>query len=119
MGIHTKNRPFASYEYAAREYDDAFRQHLVGEIVAAIAQASICSDDTSPRIMALRTGETCEALISCLISFAAMSPHFDTPSHLREFAETLAKRFRREVARARAEGFCSDFIHGACKGGTA
>jgi hypothetical protein len=69
--------------------------------------------------MALRTGETVEALIVCLISFAAMSPHFDTPSHLREFAETLAKRFRRDVAKARAEGFCSDFNHGARKGGNA
>jgi hypothetical protein len=115
----TTEFPRTSYERATREYDEDFRQHLVGEIITAIVQASICSDDTTPRIMALRTGETCEALISCLISFAAMSPHFDTPSHLREFAETLAKRFRREVARARAEGYCEDFIFGTRRGGTA
>jgi hypothetical protein len=52
-----------------------------------------------------------------MISFAAMSPHFDTPSHLREFAETLAKRIRREVAKARAEGVFGHF--GGRKGGTA
>jgi hypothetical protein len=69
--------------------------------------------------MAIRTGETLEALISCMISFVAMSPHFDTPSHLREFAEGLAKRVRREVAKARAGGFCEDFIFGAQKGGSA
>jgi hypothetical protein len=68
-------------------------------------------------VIALTTGETCEALIACLISFAAMSPHFDTPSHLREFAETLAKRVRRDVAKACAEGFCSDFIMGTQRQG--
>jgi hypothetical protein len=86
---------------------------LTGEILNAIAQASIVSDPDL-RIMALRVGETLEALITCLVSFAAMSPHFDVPSHTREFAENLAKRFRREVARARAQGGLGvDFIVGA------
>ena len=66
-----------------------------------------------------RTGETIEALTICMIPFAAMSPHFDTPSHLREFAEGTAKRIRREVSRARAEGYGEDFIFGARKGGNA
>src|SRR5215813_6241842 len=94
-----------TYERATRDYDEEFKRALISEIINAIAKASMVTD---ANIMALRVGETCEALISCLISFAAMSPHFDTPSHLREFAETLAKRFRREVSRARAEGFCDD-----------
>lgn len=105
-----------TYGRAVAGYDEKFRQHLVGEIITAVAKASMVTD---ANIMALRVGETTEALLSVLISFAAMSPHFDTPSNLREFAETLARRFRREVGRARAEGFCSDFIHGARKGGTA
>jgi len=54
-----------------------------------------------------------------MISFAAMSPHFDTPSHLHEFAETTAKRICREVARARAEGFGEKFIFGTRRGGAA
>jgi hypothetical protein len=107
-----------TYERAVREYDEEFKRALISEIIDAVAKASLVTDPEL-RVMAIRTGETCEALISCLISFAAMSPHFDTPSHLREFAETLAKRFRREVAKARAEGFCEDFIFGARKGGTA
>jgi hypothetical protein len=41
------------------------------------------------------------------------------PSHLREFAKSTAKRIRREVAKARAGGHYSDFIHGARRGGTA
>ena len=103
--------PRTTYERAVREYDEAFQRHLTGAIVNAIAEASIVTDPDL-RIMALRIGETIEALTSCLISFAAMSPHFDTPSHLREFAETTATK-------ARGEGFCSDFVFDARKGGTA
>jgi hypothetical protein len=107
------------YARATREYDEDFKRELIAEIVTAIAEASICTDNTTPRIMALRIGETLEALTLCMISFAAMSRHFDTPSNLREFAETLAKRFRREVGKARAKGFCSDFVFGAREGGNA
>jgi hypothetical protein len=110
--------PRTTYERATREYDKDFERNLVSEIISAIAKVSIVTD-ADLRIMALRTGETVEALTTVLIAMAAMSPHFDTPSNLREFAETLAKRFRREVAKARAEGFCSDFVFGARKGGNA
>ena len=108
--------PRTTWSRATAGYDEDFQRELIGEIITAIAKASIVTD---ANVMALRTGETLEALISCMISFAAMSPHFDTPSHLREFAEHLARRFRREVARARAEGSCEDFIFGARKGGNA
>jgi hypothetical protein len=108
-----------SYERATREYDEDFRRALIAEIVGAIAEASICTDNTTPRIMALRIGETLEALTACMISFAALSPYFDAPSNLREFAETLARRFRREVAKGRAKGIGQNFIFGARKGGTA
>ena len=111
--------PRTTYQRAVREYDKEFKRTLIGEIVNAIAEASICTDNTRPRIMALRVGETLEALTLVLISFAAISPHFDVPSHLREFAETTAKRIRRDVAQARAEGKFQHFIHGARKGGTA
>ena len=60
--------------------------------------------------MVLRTGETLEALTTVLIATALLTPYFDTPSHLREFTETLAKRIRREVVKARAEDFGDDFI---------
>jgi hypothetical protein len=56
-----------------------------------------------------------------MVSFAAMSPQFDVPSNLRTFAENTARRIRREVSRARAEGGLGrDFIIGAQRdGGTA
>ena len=109
--------PGTTYARATREYDEEFKRALISEIIAAIARVSICGDDTKPKIMAIRTGETVEALLSCLISFAAMSPYFDTPSHLREFAENAAKRIRRDIARARAEGTFDNL--GAGKGGRA
>jgi hypothetical protein len=96
--------------------DPDFKRHLNAKNIESIAKASMVTD---ANVMALRTGETLEALTGCLISFAAMSPHFDTPSHLREFAEELAKRITRDVAKARAEGYCADFIFGARKGGSA
>jgi hypothetical protein len=107
-----------TYARATRDYDRQFQEHLASAIVSAIAEASIVTD-ADLRIMALRVGETLEALCSVLVSFAAMSPHFDVPSHTREFAETLGKRFRREVAKARAEGVGGDFIFGARPGGNA
>jgi hypothetical protein len=104
-----------TYERAARGFDEQFKDALVAEITDAIAKASLVTD---ANIMALRTGETIEALIVCLISMAALSPHFDTPSHLREFAEKLARRVRRSVARARAEGI-GDRLHGSRREGRA
>jgi hypothetical protein len=112
----TAEFPRTTWARAQAGYDDEFKRHLIAEIVNAIAKASLVTD---ANVMAIRTGETTEALTSCLISFAAMSPYFDTPSHLREFAEDIAKRIRREVAKARAEGIGTDFIFGARKGGTA
>ena len=44
--------PRTSYERAVREYDQEFQQHLAGEIITAIAQASIVSDPDL-RVMAL------------------------------------------------------------------
>jgi hypothetical protein len=105
--------PRTTYERATREYDD-FRRSLIAEIVTAIFVASKCTD---ANVVALRVQETIEALTSCLCATAALSPHFDTPSHLRDFAEATAKRIRREVSKARAEGYAQDFVFGARRGG--
>jgi len=103
-----------TYERAVAGYDDEFERRLLEAITRAIFETSLCSD---AKVMALRTGETCEALVSCLLSFAAMSPQFDTPSELRKFTEIIAKRIRRDVAKARARGVFDQF--GARRGGNA
>jgi len=108
--------PRTSYERATREYDENFKRDLISAITRTIFEASMVTDPEL-RVMAIRVGETCEALTSCLVSFAAMSPQFDVPSTLREFAESTAKRIRRDVAKARAEGVFDKL--GARRGGNA
>jgi hypothetical protein len=51
--------PRTTYERATREYDETFQRELISEIITAIAKASICTDTN---VMALRTGETIEAV---------------------------------------------------------
>jgi hypothetical protein len=84
--------PRTTYARAVREYDETFKRALIREILDAIAEASV-------------------------FAFAAMSPHFDVPSHVREHAEMLAKRFRHEVAAARAEGRFDKIVLGAQRQG--
>ena len=105
----------ANFQRAMAGYDDKFRQHLTEAIVRTIANELIVVD---PRVMAIRTTETLDALVDALVAVMAMVPRFDTPSELRCAAEALAKRLRREVARARAEGV-ADRLMGARDGGHA
>jgi hypothetical protein len=105
-----------TYARAVREYDEQFKRDLISAITTTIFEASMVTDPEL-RVLAIRVGETIEALTTVMISFAAMSPQFDVPSDLRIFAENTAKRIRREVAKARAEGTFDRF--GARKGGTA
>jgi hypothetical protein len=92
-----------------------FRQHLAAEFIATIVRESRVAD---ANVIALRTAETLDALADILITTLAMVPAMDTPSRLREAAEALCKRVRREVARARAEGV-ADVFHGAQREGHA
>jgi hypothetical protein len=98
-----------TYDRAVAGFDEEFKDALVAEITSVIARASIVTDQ---RTMAIRTGETAEALIITLISMLALTPSMDSPTALRKFADELAKRVRRSVARARAAGI-GDRIHGA------
>jgi hypothetical protein len=89
-----------TFERAYRAYDPEFRRQLTRVVVTAIGEASIV-DDTP--VMALRVCETIDTLVDVLVSVMMLSEHFDA-SKLREAAEALVKRVRREVARGRAEG---------------
>jgi hypothetical protein len=84
----------------ANGYGEIFRQRLTDAIVTAIAEASMVID---ANVMCMRTGETRDALVDCLITVMSLTPYHDTPSRLREDAESLAKKIRRDVARIRAE----------------
>ena len=77
---------------AGRAYDERFKRTLIREILDAIAKTSVLPGSNT---VMLRAGETVEALLSTLIAMAAMSPAFDAPETLNQFAETTAKRIRR------------------------
>jgi hypothetical protein len=89
-----------NYERATSGYDDDFRKRLADAILRVIGESSVVTD---AKVMCLRTAESRDALVDCLISVLSLTPFYDTPSHLREFAEHLAKKVRRDVARLRAE----------------
>jgi hypothetical protein len=99
---------------AGRAYDERFKRTLIREILDAIAKTSVLPGSNT---VMLRAGETVEALLSTLIAMAAMSPAFDAPETLNQFAETTAKRIRREVAKARAQGRFDSIVLGAQRQG--
>ena len=104
-----------NYARAVAGFDEKFRDDLVAEFADVIARASVTTDQP---IMALRTGETADAPIISLIATLALTPTMDSRTALRHFADELAKRVRRNVAKARAEGI-GDRLHGSRPEGTA
>jgi hypothetical protein len=105
-----------TYATAARGYDEKFRDDLAKPIITCIANTSVVSD---ANVVALRIGETMDALVLVLGSTMALSPQFDSPSRLREAAIELSKKIRRDVAWARADATFATDIFGARKGGCA
>jgi hypothetical protein len=89
-----------TYRRAVAGYDDEHRENLVAAIVTALAKESVLAD---AKIMALRTGELTDALLSVLIGILAMSPETNTPTKLRQFAEAIRKRVIRGVPQARED----------------
>jgi glyoxylase-like metal-dependent hydrolase (beta-lactamase superfamily II) len=105
-----------TFARAISGYDQAFQQTLADAIIMAIANTSRLSDTP---VIALRIGETAEALIMVLEAILASSPHFDHPGTLRRFAEKTAKRLRRNVAKLRADPNYAANIFDARRGGNA
>jgi hypothetical protein len=101
-------------ERAYAGYDSEFERMLAGEIIAAIALASLVTDR---KVIAIRTGETIGALATCLSTMLMLVPGTDIPSKLREMVDKLAKRIRRDAAKGRAQGIGD--IFGAARGGRA
>jgi hypothetical protein len=107
--------PRASWARANQaSFDPEFKKALIAEIITAIMNASRVSD--APAVT-VRTHETLDALVTCLTAIAAMNPCFDSPDTLQAFSEGLAKRVRREVAQARAQGRFDKIVLGAQRQG--
>jgi hypothetical protein len=105
----------AEFRRGPRGYDHELERALTREIVEAIARVSVVSD--APGHVSLRLHEVIEALTAVLIAMAAMNETFDDPAILDEFAQAVARRICRTVAKSRAAGTFDRF--GARRGGTA
>src|SRR5262249_26716961 len=103
-----------AFARAYEGYDSAFKHQLTNKIAEAIMHASMVAD---ANVCAIRTAETADALIGCLIAVPAMSPSMDVPAELRKTIDDFAKRLHHGVAQARAEGVGD--IFGAQHGGHA
>jgi hypothetical protein len=99
---------------ACAGYDATLERALADEITLVIARASLTTDRN---VLAIRTGETIAALATCITATLALVPNVDVPSRLREMVEQIAKRIRRDAAKARPEGLGD--IFGAARGGRA
>jgi hypothetical protein len=83
---------------ALEGYDPEFCAALSNKITETIGLASFVAD--AP-LMMIRTGETTDALVSCLISILALSPEAHSPARLRKLSNEIAKRIRSGVTAAK------------------
>jgi hypothetical protein len=101
-------------ERALLGYDAEFSAALVRAITETIFCASIVSDR---HVAAMRTGETINALVTCLAGVMASVQAHDNPAVLRKNCKTIARRLQKETAEERAAGSW-DWAGGA-RGGAA
>jgi hypothetical protein len=99
---------------ACAAYDENFRRRLAHAIVQTIIAESRVTD---PDVSAIRIAATTDALADAVGLVLAGDARMDVPSRLRATTDALARRIRRDVARARAEGLLNRA--GAAKGGHA
>jgi hypothetical protein len=92
--------PSGSFERAVQSYDPEHRERVVAAIMSAIARASLLDD---AKVMALRTGETTDALISVPAWVIAMRGDLQSPAKVREAAEHIRKVLIREVPMFRGD----------------
>ena len=104
-----------TYARAVAGYDQEFRERLAKAIMSTIAHENMVAD---ANVMAIRTSETADALTDILCTVLTIVPAMSIPSKLRETAERLAKRIRRDVGKARADGV-ADMLSASQWSGTA
>jgi hypothetical protein len=102
-----------TFERACAGFDAAFANSLADDIVRTIATASTVTD---ANVLAVRTGETADALVTCLALILALCPDHDVPSRLRKRIEQISKKLRRDVAKARAADIAAHILGAAHEG---
>jgi hypothetical protein len=89
-----------TFERAVAGYDPEFERALANEIRKAIADASAVTDRNATVV---RTREMLGALSTIISQTLALRQDMRQPRKLREMVDVLAKRIKREAAKAIAE----------------
>jgi hypothetical protein len=92
-------------------YDPAFEERLLDRIVEAIVAASMLDDGAGNPVLALRLGETAQALVTALALVLAMSPpaaHNDAA--IKQTSQSFRRKLRARVHHARGNPDLHEFL---------
>jgi hypothetical protein len=91
-------------------YDEAFERKLVAEIMEAIASASMLSDGDGHRVLALRLGETANALTTILAGTLALSPASTrSRAAIKQVGDSVRRKLLARVRQAESDPLFSVF----------
>ena len=96
---------------ALEGFDDAHEQRLLDAIVSAIVDASMLDDGAGKPVLALRLGETAQALTTALALVLALSPpaaHNDAA--IKQTSQSFRRKLRARVHHARRDPDLHEFL---------
>jgi hypothetical protein len=107
----SKQMSKADLERALAGFDEAFEHRLLDRIIGAIVDASLVDDGDGNQVLALRLGETAQALTTALACVLAMSPasaHNDAA--IKQTSQSFRRKLRARVHHARRDPGLHDFL---------
>jgi hypothetical protein len=91
-------------------FDPAFDRKLVEQIASAIVEASFVDAGAGHSVLALRLGETANALTTVLANILALSPNaMRSPSAIREIADGVHQKLVARLRQAERDPTFFDF----------
>jgi hypothetical protein len=98
-------------ERALAGFDEAFEQRLLGRIVEAIAAESMLDNGDGKPVLALRLGETAQALttaLACVLALSPASAHNDAA--IKQTSQSFRRKLRARVNYARHDPDLHEFL---------
>jgi hypothetical protein len=98
------------FQHALAGYDEQFERKLVDAITEAIASTSMLTDADVHPVIALRLGETANALTTVLAAALALSPVATrSPKAIRQLADGFRRKLTARVRQAELDPLFADF----------
>jgi len=94
-------------------YDHAYKARISDAVLEAVMTQSIADQPDGTKAAVIRSGEVFDALLEVSAFFIAGADSLNSPTKIREFTQTEAKRLQRLIIAAQArkadrEGFMHD-----------